>query len=130
MQGKVESGQSVPLGGGRGKPIPFIPDDSCGDEIWKDANPDLRSPQLPYLTQDIWTCDRHEDVIDIWTLDDDFLEITITPQYGGKVSSMYDKKRERELIFDNKAHQPANIGALHGNTILHLNKLILLIIVI
>lgn len=114
MQGAVEGaiGQVV-LGGGRGKELPFIPDDSCGDDMFEGANPDLRSPQLPYLTQDLWTCDRKDDTpLDAWTLEDDNLRVTVTPQYAGKVWSIYDKKRQRDVIFNNKAHSPANIAAL------------------
>lgn len=36
----------------------------------------------------------------------------MTPQYAGKVWGIYDKKRGEELLFANRAHQPANIGAL------------------
>ena len=36
----------VNIGGGRGSPIPFEPDDSCDAAIFDGASPDLRSPQL------------------------------------------------------------------------------------
>merc|ERR1711871_718156 len=42
----------------------------------------------------------------------DDLKVTITPQYSGKIWAIYDKKRQREWLFNNRAHQPANIGAL------------------
>ena len=48
----------------------------------------------------------------IWTMENDALRVTITPQFDGKVWGIYDKKREREMLFNNRAHQPANIGAL------------------
>jgi hypothetical protein len=38
--------------------------------------------------------------------------VTITPQYAGKVWAIYDKKRNKDLLYNNRAHQPANIGAL------------------
>jgi hypothetical protein len=50
MQGEsdgLEQGLSIKIGGGRGKPVPFVPDDSCDDAIFDGASPDLRSPQLP-----------------------------------------------------------------------------------
>ena len=46
-QGKVEGGNVVKIGGGRGTAIPFVPDDSCPNDIFDNANEDLRSPQLP-----------------------------------------------------------------------------------
>jgi len=114
MQGQVEAGQQVKIGGGRGTPKPFIPDDSCDSDIFENANPDLRSPQLPYLTQDIWTCERKENEIDIWIYENEYLRVSIYPQFGGKIAGIFDKKRNRDWIFDNDAHQPANIGTLHA----------------
>lgn len=73
---------------------------------------DMRSPQLPYLTQDLWTCDRKQEDINVWTMEDDDLKVTITPQYAGKIWGIYDKNREKDWLFANRAHQPANIGAL------------------
>ena len=59
QQGSIEGGSvGVAIGGGRGNAKPFTPDDSCTDDIFEGAMEDMRSPQLPYLTQDLWTCDR------------------------------------------------------------------------
>jgi len=113
QQGSIEGGSvGVKIGGGRGTPKPFSPDDSCGDDIFDGAMTDMRSPQLPYLTQDLWTCDRKIEDIDVWTMENEFLKVTITPQYAGKVWGIYDKKRQQDLLYHNRAHQPANIGAL------------------
>jgi len=113
QQGSIEGGSvGVKIGGGRGDPHPFIPDDSCGDDIFDGAMTDMRSPQLPYLTQDQWTCDRKSEDISIWTMEDEKLKVTITPQYGGKVWALFDKERNQDLLYNNRAHQPANIGAL------------------
>lgn len=113
-QGKVEAGASVKTGGGRGTMQPFIPDDSVSDDIFQDAMTDMRSPQLPYLTQDLWGCERADDEIDVYVLENEYLKVTITPQYGGKIQSMYDKKLQKEMLYNNKVHQPANIGTLHA----------------
>ena len=113
MQGAIEGGSiGVPLGGGKGTPIPFTPDDSCTDDIFEGMNEDLRSPQLPYLTQDLWGCEREEKTFDAYNLESDDLIVTVTPQWSGKVWSIYDKKRKRDILYNNRAHQPANIGAL------------------
>lgn len=52
QQGSIEGGSiGVKIGGGRGAPHPFVPDDTAGDDIFDGAMEDMRSPQLPYLTQ-------------------------------------------------------------------------------
>lgn len=113
QQGSIEGGSvGVKIGGGRGTPKPFVPDDSCGDDIFDGAMTDMRSPQLPYLTQDQWTCDRKSEDIDVWIMEDEKLKVTITPQYSGKVWALFDKERQKDLLYNNRAHQPANIGAL------------------
>ena len=113
MQGSIEGGSvGVPIGGGRGNKRPFTPDDSCGDDIFDGALEDERSPQLPYLTQDLWGCERKDDDISVWTMQNDYLKVTITPQYAGKVWGIFDKVRQKELLYANRAHQPANIAAL------------------
>lgn len=113
QQGSIEGGSvGVKTGGGRGIAKPFSPDDSCGDDIFDGAMTDMRSPQLPYLTQDLWTCDRKSENITVWLLEDENLKVYITPQYDGKVWGIHDKKRSKDLLYHNRAHQPANIGAL------------------
>ena len=55
MQGEsdgLEQALGVRTGGGRGEPIPFVPDDNVDDAIFEGTSPDLRSPQLPYLKYD------------------------------------------------------------------------------
>lgn len=113
LQTHVEGGgKTVALGGGRGAARPFIPDDTCTDDIFEGAMEDMRSPQLPYLTQDQWTCDRTVEEVDVLIYENDALKVTISPDLGGKVWAIYDKKREKDWLYNNKAHQPANIGAL------------------
>lgn len=155
QQGSIEGGSvGVTIGGGKGIPKPFLPDDSCGDDIFEGANPDLRSPQLPYLTQgvfcfsvlkspspcyfvfakaiistsysfhcwgdlcvfhpDLWTCERKEDEIDVWVLENDFLKVTITPQYAGKVWGIFDKQRSKELLYRNKVQKKPSASTTKG----------------
>ena len=113
MQGNLEGGAiGFNTGGGRGIKQPFIPDDSAGEDIFDGALEDQRSPQLPYLTQDLWGCEREEGNMDTVVMEDEFLKVTIVPSVSGKVWSIYDKKRNRDVLYNNPAHQPANIGAL------------------
>ena len=114
MQGEsdgLEQSLGVRTGGGRGEPIPFVPDDSCDDAIFEGTSPDLRSPQLPYLKYDTWGCERKPATLPILTLSSAEMTVTVTPQFGGKVWGMRDKVADREFFFRNDAHQPANIGA-------------------
>lgn len=102
---------SINTGGGRGKAIPFVPDDSCDAAIFEGASPDLRSPQLPYLKLDSWTCERRPEKVPAVILESEELRATITPQFGGKIWGMLDKVHQKEFFYKNDAHQPANIGA-------------------
>jgi len=113
IQGATEGGEiGLNTGGGRGTPQPFVPDDTAGEDIFEGALEDQRSPQLPYLTQDLWGCEREEGEMETVVMEDDHLKVTITPSVSGKVWSIYDKIREKDILYNNPAHQPANIGSL------------------
>ena len=47
----------------------------------------------------------------MYTIENEYIKVTVQSQYGGRVSSIYDKVRNRETLYNNKVHQPANIGA-------------------
>ncbi len=112
-QGRVEGGGThVNLGGGRGELRSFTPNDNVDPTIWEGAMDDVRSPQLPWLSQDQWTCDRKPEDFDMVLLENDKLKAHISPGVAGKVWNLFDKVNNREMFFNNKAHQPANIGAL------------------
>jgi hypothetical protein len=113
-QGSVEGGAThVFIGGGRGTPRPFTPDDSNPEDIFEGAMKDTRSPQLPYLTQDQWTCERTPNTkLPVVTLQNDFLSTNIAPSIAGKIWNSFDRTNNRDMFFANAAHQPANIGAL------------------
>ena len=113
MLSQVEGGSTaVPLGGGTLAKSPFVPDDECADEIWDHASADLHAPQLPHLAQDQWTCEREEKSVQSVVMEDEHLRATITPSWGGRIWSLWDKDRQREVVFANPAHQPANIAVL------------------
>eukprot|EP00756_Hemistasia_phaeocysticola_P062386 Hpha_TRINITY_DN5820_c0_g1::TRINITY_DN5820_c0_g1_i1::g.45580::m.45580 len=97
--------------GGRGKPDAFeMPVQNCPESLHDNTSPDLRVPQLPWALQEDWGCERVPTDVPVTVLENDYLRASITPQWGGKVWSLYHKKLERELFFANPAHQPANIG--------------------
>lgn len=39
-----------------------------------------------YISIDLWTCDRKIEDIDVWTMENEFLKVTITPQYAGIIN--------------------------------------------
>ncbi len=115
--GVVEGGSSaVAIGGGTLEPNPFVPDDTCPAEIWDHASLDLRAPQLPHLSQDQWGCERETRGVPSLTVEDEHLRLSILPQWGGRIWSAFDKEFDRELVFANPAHQPANIAVLKAWT--------------
>eukprot|EP00040_Diaphanoeca_grandis_P023668 m.129101 g.129101 ORF g.129101 m.129101 type:complete len:792 (+) comp29375_c0_seq12:86-2461(+) len=96
--------------GGLGDAHPFEPPDTCPDDVFQDTSPDLRVPVLPYLEQDDWGCERVPTNVSVIVLENEYLRAAITPQYGGKIWSLYHKKEKRQLLYNNPAHQPDNIG--------------------
>ncbi len=71
---------------------------------------DLRSPQLPWLVQDRWTCDRSPTNVDVILIESGGLRAVLNPRIGGKIWSLFDKVNQREMVFNNPAHQPAYIA--------------------
>ena len=98
--------------GGRGDPDPFdLPVQNCPDEFYANQSPDLRVPQLPWRLQNDWGCERTPDSkVPVVVLENAYLRAAITPQWGSKIWSLYHKKEKRQLIYNNPAHQPNNIG--------------------
>jgi hypothetical protein len=110
---QVEGGSNaVNIGGGLPPKSPFLPTDSAPEVIWDHASGDLHAPNLPYLTQDDWSCEREPTNVSVITYEDEHLRLSITPQWGARIWSVYDKARGRDWTFSNPAHQPANIAVL------------------
>eukprot|EP00948_MAST-09A_sp_MAST-9A-sp1_P004201 g4201.t1 len=116
FQAGAEEGGQIFAGygfeGGSGEPRPFeIPILNCPADVYNNTSPDLRVPQLPWQLQDDWGCERDpKGEADVVVLENKYFRAAITPQWGGKVWSLYHKKYNRQLFFNNPAHQPANIG--------------------
>ena len=117
MSGAEEGGSTFTgfgYTGGRGKASPFEPSTSCPLDVFDNTSPDLRVPQLPWRLQEDWGCEaianRTKALVDVIVMETDQLRAAITPQWGGKVWSLYHKGFGRQLFFNNPAHQPGNIG--------------------
>jgi hypothetical protein len=93
------------------RPNPYEPATTCTDRIFENTSPDLRTPTLPWAIQYDFGCEREPSKeIDVIVMENEVLRATITPQFGGRVWSLYDKKAQRDVFFNNPAHQPANIA--------------------
>ncbi|MES1908176.1 MAG: hypothetical protein MHM6MM_001159 [Cercozoa sp. M6MM] len=114
LQGLVEGGDllGVSIGGGRGEKRPYMPPDEFPEKYHEYASPDMRARQLPRLRFDLWGCEREEDTLPMIVLENERFKLELAPTVGGKIYAMRDKLLQKDVFFDNKAHQPANIGSL------------------
>lgn len=65
---------------------------------------------LPWRMQDDYTRVRRERAFTAIMLENDMLRVTVLPEIGGKVASIFDKCRELELIYRNPVFQPGNLA--------------------
>ena len=97
MSGAEEGGDifaGYNFGGGTGTPTR-----TCraprARSVWENTMDDLRVPQLPWAVQEDWGCERTPTEVDVLVAENDKLRAAITPQWGGKVWSLYDKQQGR-----------------------------------
>jgi hypothetical protein len=81
--------------GGRGDPISWTVKTSCPEDVFENTMDDLRVPQLPWRLQEDWGCERVQQNVSVLVLENDYLRAAITPQWGGKIWSLYHKKYPR-----------------------------------
>ena len=62
------------------------------------------------MAQDDWGCERQPKEVPALVLENEFLRAAITPQWGGKVWSLYHKVDKRQLFFNYPTHQPEPTG--------------------
>lgn len=65
---------------------------------------------LPYLVQDNYDRSQKECEFPTIVLENSKLKATFYPQFGGRLASLYDKEKNKELLFDNPVFQPANLA--------------------
>jgi len=69
----------------------------------------LESP-LPYAVQEDYDRSLREVELPAYVLDNEILTVTVLPTLGGRVWSLYDRRRGRELLFRNRNLYVANFG--------------------
>jgi tetratricopeptide (TPR) repeat protein len=65
---------------------------------------------LPYLMQDNYTRQRQTGQLQTVQVENAALRATFYASLGGRMISLYAKRQQRELLFDNRVFQPANLA--------------------
>ena len=65
---------------------------------------------LPYTIEDNFDRVRKEREFDAAILENEYLRATFIPSLGARLWSLYDKEKERELLYVNHVFQPANLA--------------------
>ena len=65
---------------------------------------------LPYQLQDGYDRDKQPRDFEAAVLENGYLRAVFLPELGGRLWSLYDKKKERELLYVNPVFQPGNLG--------------------
>lgn len=69
---------------------------------------------LPYRVYDDYDRAQTEGEMPLLVLRNERFEVTVAPQWGGRLMSMRDRVRGRDLVFANPVFQPANLAALNA----------------
>ena len=65
---------------------------------------------LPYTIQDDYDREKKPRKFISVTMENDYLKAVILPEIGGRIWSLYDKKRGKDLVFENPVFQPCNFA--------------------
>ena len=68
------------------------------------------SKPLPYLMQDRYTRERKLLRLKSFVLENEYLKVTVLPEYGGRIHAINDKIAGKELLFTNPVIQPGNLA--------------------
>ena len=106
---------TAPLGGVNPLPalrtrVPSIPKtvENFPKELKDSAG--FQNKPLPSLMQDRYNHTPVPTPIKCFVLENEYLEVRVLPEYGGRVHSIYDKKEKRQLLFTNPVIQPGNLA--------------------
>lgn len=68
------------------------------------------STLLPYKIQNYYNRDKKMRAFKAAVLENEFIKAVFLPELGGRLWSLYDKKKNRELLYVNPVFQPANLA--------------------
>ena len=69
---------------------------------------------LPYRVHDDYDRAQAPGSMDLVTIDNGRLRVSVAPQYGGRLMELRDLRLDRDLVFCNPVFQPANLAALNA----------------
>lgn len=105
---------------GKSNPLPRFRDVSHDQRIGNDGTFTERELEglgrhtgfrvLPYCVQDRFSQEKTLHQYETIVMENECLRAEFLPQYGGRLYSLYDKKRRKELLFKNPVFQPANLA--------------------
>ena len=81
----------------------------CLPPIWRTALPRKRKV-YPYMLQELTGKKFENTLFRSVELENDFLKLIFLPELGGRLISIYDKKRGHELLFSNPVLKPVMAG--------------------
>ena len=91
-------------------------DETISEEESRFYNYGRISGILPYRMQDGYNRDKRIREYDGIVLENAYLRAVFFPQFGGKLWSLYDKIRKRDLVHVNPVFQPCNLALRNGWT--------------
>lgn len=65
---------------------------------------------LPYLIQDGYDRDKKEKEFDVAVLENEYIKAVFIPELGGRLWSIFDKKKGKDLLYVNPVFQPCNLA--------------------
>lgn len=68
------------------------------------------STTLPYMTQDGYNRDKKPRAFKAAVLENDYIKAVFLPEVGGRLWSIFDKQKNRELLYVNPVFQPGNLA--------------------
>ena len=84
--------------------------DRVCDEDAKYIGKGMISSLLPYRISDSYTRERSVRDFNAAILENDHVRAVFLPELGGRLWSLYDKKKGRELLYKNDVFQPCNLA--------------------
>lgn len=83
-------------------------DPECPDWVFEGLWQDLRTKTLPYTVQDVYHRDLTPTNVEVIVMSNDHVEASITPEWGGRLWSLYNKHTQKPLFYDSNVFQPTN----------------------
>lgn len=69
---------------------------------------------LPYRVYDDYDRSQEPGAMELVTIENGRLRVSVAPQFGGRLMELHDLKLGRDLVFTNPVFQPANLAALNA----------------